>query len=978
MNDVILSSILNLFALFGSSDHTERQCSEAILRDYLTHHFGIKGLEEYLALYNELRDFYDDMEDVDTELLIASICTRLQGKITAEEQHLMLLRVMEFCAVDGQDWEHDAMFRTLARTFQVPERIYEDMVCFLGGPTESKYVKHITYEGIPNRITTLYIKPFDLLLFATHGEGQLLMNDVPIHTDTFQVWQRSGVVKSPNEPPFYYYMALELYAKAKKHKREDIVLEARDVNFRFATGGDNGTHNLNFQLHGGTFVAIMGGSGAGKSTLLSVLNGTLRPQQGSVTINGIDIHDARAKDLIGFVPQDDLLIEELTVRQNLWYTARLCFQGMADDLLCQRVDSVLADLGLTPAADLKVGSPINKYISGGQRKRLNIALELIREPAILYLDEPTSGLSSADAEMIVNLLKEQAFRGCLVIANIHQPSSDVFKLFDILWMLDRGGYPIYFGNPIEAITYFKHAAGHADAETSMCPVCGNVNPEVILNIIEEKALDDSGKVTTQRKTTPQEWHQRFRDSQEPPLDDTFRGPLPQTQQRRPSPLQQVGIFLQRTLQMKATNLQYIIITLLEAPLLATICALLTRYAPPEGYTLLDNSNLVSYYFMAVIVAIFLGMSGSAEEIIKDRALVQREQFLSLSYHSYIWSKIIFMAAVTCVQTLLFTLVGNTIMGITCLFGTWWLILWLSAFLAGLTGLWLSKNMSSVVAIYITIPLLLIPQILLCGLVVKFSDLNPRSTTGNVPLIGNVIPSRWAFEALAVTSFTDNDYEQHFFEGEREKYTTLYYERAYTYELQSQLEKIRQQTDTTPEVHLAVLRYSLPLLADICGTQPYSGDYSYESLHPYLDECASILRRRSNRATLALDAQTTALIRSHGREAITALKRDNHNLWLEQLVSSPDAKTLCRVTDGHIVPQAGFIYLDPVTHCGNAPFYSSHKYLGRLSIKTLWFNLGILALMSLIVIATLLHPTTVGNIIGRCKKLKKFKRLEVRG
>ena len=184
-------------------------------------------------------------------------------------------------------------------------------------------------------------------------------------------------------------------------------------------------------------LAIMGGSGTGKSTLLSILNGSLIPQEGSITINGHDISEPEAKQLIGFVPQDDLLIEELTVYQNLWFTAKLCFDGMTDEEIDRRVLKTLKDLGLDAAKDLKVGSPINKYISGGQRKRLNIALELIREPAVLFLDESTSGLSSADTEKVINLLKEQTYKGKLIAVNIHQPSSDVYKLFDRLWLLDR-------------------------------------------------------------------------------------------------------------------------------------------------------------------------------------------------------------------------------------------------------------------------------------------------------------------------------------------------------------------------------------------------------------------------------------------------------------------------------------------------------------------------------------------------------------
>jgi ABC-type multidrug transport system ATPase subunit len=718
----------------------------------------------------------------------------------------------------------------------------------------------------------------------------------------------------------------------------------------------------------------MGGSGTGKTTLLSLLNGTLIPQKGSITINGHSIDEPEAKNLIGYVPQDDLLIEELTVYQNLWFTAKFCFEGMADDELHNRVMKTLKDLGLDAAKDLKVGSAINKFISGGQRKRLNIALELIREPAVLFLDEPTSGLSSADTEKVILLLKELTFRGKLIVVNIHQPSSDVYKLFDRLWLLDRGGYPVFDGNPIDAITYFKEAANYADAETSACPTCGNVNPEIVLNIIDEKKLNNSGELSDERKMTPQEWHELYLNARRQEDKDAVKvSAVPPSDQRKPGVLKQFAIFLHRNIRTKITNLQYLCITLLEAPVLAVVCALLTRFAPPEGYTVMDNKNLVSYFFMAVIVATFVGMSGSAEEIIKDRALLKRESFLHLSYGSYIWSKIVYMAGVSLVQTLLFIVIGNAIMGLHGLFFTWWLVLFVTALLSNLVGLLLSQKLSSVVAIYISIPMLLIPQILLCGLVVSFSDLTPKSTTGNVPLIGDIIPSRWSYEALAVTSYTDNEYEAQFFDVDREKYESQYYNMGFLYELQSQLETMKDEKargkDVKPE-HIQVLRTNLPVLTEYCQMQPYQGDWEYASLHDYLAEAEQILSKRSNDATLKCDAMMSRLTRQIGKDAVLELKRSNVNTKLEDMVIGADQKRMLDVVDGYLVARTGLIFLTPRNNCGRAPFYSSEKIIGSWHVKTLWFNISVLLLMCLAVTLLLLNNKFTTNIINNLKRLKK--------
>ena len=953
MTDIILSSFLSLFALFGKEEKVDETRARHLLEDYLRHHFGIRKINTYLGLYSDMRGVYEMRDDLDTESIVASICDNLHGKIRATEEAMLLLRIMEFCGI--KDTKIHPIFRTMAEKFNVPEQLFNDFIDFVSNKP-SEHVLLLQPEGFDGQLKTLFLPTTGTLIFTYIGDDKVLLNDVPVLSGAYQVWLQSSVLKGKNGYPVYYSTILAEYNK-KNGKGEDnsqqVAFCGRDINFRFPNS-DNGMHNLNFTLHSGELLAIMGGSGTGKTTLLSILNGSLIPQEGHITINGHDISEQKAKDLIGFVPQDDLLIEELTVYQNLYYTAKLCFASLSEEEIDRRVMKILKDLGLDATKDLKVGSAINKYISGGQRKRLNIALELIREPAVLFLDEPTSGLSSADTEKVINLLKEQTYKGKLVVVNIHQPSSDVYKLFDRLWLLDKGGYPVYDGNPIDAITYFKSAANYADAETSACPTCGNVNPEIVLNIIDEKAINNTGETSDNRKMTPQEWHELYLKHQpafaQPDVND-----VPASDLKKPSKLSQFAIFLRRNFKTKITNIQYLCIALLEAPILAVICALLTRYAPPEGYTVMDNKNLVSYFFMAVIVATFIGMSGSAEEIIKDRALLKREKFLQLSYGSYIWSKIIFMAGVSLIQTFLFILIGNSIMGVG-LFGVWWLILFATAFLANLTGLLLSQCLSSIVSIYISIPILLIPQILLCGLVVSFSDLTPKSTTGNVPLIGDLIPSRWSYEALAVTSFTDNTYEKPFFALDKARQENQFYNLGFLYELQSQLQTMNDEKERGKEVnpmHLNVINTNLPVLTEFCGMEPYVGDSSYQSLYNYMKEAEKILAKRGNDYTMKKDGMIAAIIKEQGKDAFLDVKRNNFNIKLEEFVTGADQLRMVDIVDDYLVPRSGIIYLTPHNKLGRAPFYSSEKILGSWHVKTLWFNLGVILLMSVIAIILLL-------------------------
>lgn len=956
MNDIILSSFLNLFALMGARNGVDKQTAADLVQTYLTHYYGIRNNASYVNLHSDLRDYYDDFQDLDKDAIIDGICSKLVSQISKEEQCSMLLRLLEFCKIGGGAVSsEDEIFLKIKELFVIDDRKYATYCNYVDGmPDDDVWVQPL-WGGV---LKAMYERDINKLVFTLEGDISAQMNDVPVFNGIFQTWPQSGVLKGTgpkalNAAPMYYSTIMALFSEVDMTRCVELC--GRHIEYRFEPGGNNGMHDFSFNLEGGTLVAIMGGSGVGKTTLLSLLNGSLKPQSGTITINGHDISEPEAKALIGFVPQDDLLIEELTVYQNLWYTARLCFADLSDEEIDKRVLSVLGQLGLMAAKDLKVGSPINKFISGGQRKRVNIALELLREPAILFLDEPTSGLSSSDTEKVINLLKEQTGKGRLIIANIHQPSSDVYKLFDRLWLLDKGGYPIFDGNPIAALPYFKKAANYADANTSTCPVCGNVNPEIVLNIIDETGLDSKGNRTGNRKITPQEWHELYLDSR-PEMETVEVMDVPETDQKRPSRFKQMLIFFERNLKAKLTDIQYVAVTLLEAPLLALISAVLTHFTPSGAvYSVMENKNLPSYLFMAVIVCTFLGMSGSAEEIIKDRAILKREKFLNLSHGGYIWSKMLYMALVCMVQTFLFTITGNLIMGIHGMLGVWWLLLFVTAFLSSLIGLLLSQSLDSVVSIYISIPLLLIPQILLCGLVVHFEDLNPGSKTGNVPLIGEVIPSRWSYEALAVASFSMNDYKEMSYDLDCERFTCQYYERQFIHELKTQLEIIEDARIKGKELdgsNMARIRKGLSQLDEECGMDKYSGDFSYQSLYDYLDAAARTLSDRGNRITLDIDAKMVAIAREKGTEALKQLKRDNYNLQLENLMVGLNSDKLYKIVDDRIVPSGGFVYLRPMSRNGRAPFYSGVKVIGDRDIPTYWYNLLVLLLMCVLVSACL--------------------------
>jgi len=488
------------------------------------------------------------------------------------------------------------------------------------------------------------------------------------------------------------------------------------------------------------------------------------PTRGEVVINGVNMHKEKDKieGVIGYIPQDDLLIEELTVFQNLYYNAKLCFKDKSEEEITNLVNTTLTSLGLYERKDLKVGNTFNKLISGGQRKRLNIALELIREPSILFVDEPTSGLSSRDSENVMDLLSELTLKGKLIFVVIHQPSSDIYKMFDKMIILDTGGYMAYYGNPVESIVYFKTIDGQINSEVGECPNCGNVTPEIIFNILEAKVVDEFGQYTPNRKISPYKWEEYYYSNIKIERVEQVKDDPPKNL-NIPRWINQFKIYTIRDLLTKVSNTQYIILNLGEAPLLGFILSFIVRYiADPSSnkYILYDNENIPPYIFMSIVVALFLGLTVSAEEIFRDRKILKREKFLNLSRSSYLMSKILILTVISALQSILFVLVGNTILGIWGMYFEYWIALFSIFVFANMMGLNISATFNSAVTIYILIPLLLIPQMSLGGAMFSFDKLNRKiGSVDKVPVIAEFMASRWAYEALMVYQFKSNKFNQ---------------------------------------------------------------------------------------------------------------------------------------------------------------------------------------------------------------------------
>ncbi len=1018
MNEKILNTLMHLFAIIAPAQGNEndrRGVVEAFLRPQLNQ----EGVKAYLKIFDayyaeaqeRLKKGKEARRNSSISVRIIKICFDIGRQLTLNQKIIVLVQLLEYCRSDHKGVSNTEIefIITAAEGFNINPEDYQliqqfilsskeevpesSQVLIIDSDRVTKYERthHIVNDSFRGQVRVLNLPQADMLFIRSFGTGELLLSGQLRHEDKVYLFERGASLKFMSSKPIYYSEVIRQFLD-ESALASRVVYEANEIEYKFK-GGQVGLHRMSFAEESGRLIGIMGASGAGKSTLLSVLNGTNRPDSGEVLINGVNIHNdpEKIKGLIGFVSQDDLLIEELTVFENLFYNAKLCFGNLDDEAINHKVDDVLHSLGLYDIKDMKVGTPLNKKISGGQRKRLNISLELIREPAIMFLDEPTSGLSSLDSENILDLLNDLKLKGKLIFVVIHQPSSDIFKMFDRLIFLDTGGYMIYYGIPVRSIDYFKDRMQLPRYNDSECHACGNVNPEQIFSIVESKVLDEFGRPTMTRKVSPPEWSHYFdsRREERPPHPKAGNS-IPEITLRTPGKLKQFTVFVKRDILAKLSDAQYLIITLLEAPVLALFLAFIIRYfdesVSKPDYTLIQNSNLPVYIFMSVIVAIFMGLTVSAEEIIKDRKILKREAFLNLSWNSYLLSKIGVQFLISAIQAASFVAVGNSIFGICGMWFEYWLVLFSCWATSNMMGLLISDSFKTVVTIYILIPFLVIPQIILSGIIVKYDKLNPTiSSPVSIPVYGEIIAARWGYEALAVDQFINNRFEKQFYGYDKAISIAKFRKDIWYNEMKSILSRLesnleRDRLDESAGKDMRLIRNEIEEELAFTAAVPFDVSLitpdaiTAEAIGAARDYIERVRRYYIEVSRNAVDARDQAIMAFErtDREAFIRMKKQYTNESLEEFVRNDNEKDKIKRYRDRLYQNYDQIFYDPAHPLVKAHFYAPRKQVFGLFAGTLPVNTAVIWFMTLC-LYILLYFRVLHSILDSSEKFIRVRR-----
>ena len=542
---------------------------------------------------------------------------------------------------------------------------------------------------------------------------------------------------------------------------------------------------VSFKAMPGDLIALMGPSGAGKTTLLLALNGYMPPSGGQVRINGEDlyaIYDA-LRGSIGYVPQDDIVHPELTVWEAVRYSAKFRLPpDYSDEEIDRRVETTLAQLGLEGVKHLEIGKPEKKVLSGGQRKRVNIALELVTDPIIMFLDEPTSGLAADDTTALVQLLSDLARQtGKTIITTIHQPAKDEFEKFNLALILGVGGIPIFYGptNP-DAYRFFgsyNERIGQPNDIDNPRDMFDQLNKREGPVLDALRAQNPHATRQHARAAAAREWNAEFFNPQNPTFQTMYSGPRAVgtgskhqgVQRTRPKTKRQFRLLFSRYFKTKMRDRGGTAIMFLQAPIIGVLLALvfggqkdaipywclgaLQELSKKAGEaaggndvlanmpTTPDNSGAINFL---VVSAVWFGTSNAAREIVTERAIYLRERMVNLKLFNYVFSKFVLLSMFCVVQCFVLLAIVFFALGFNGglqAFAIEFAILVAVAMNSVAVGLLLSTLVSSAEAAMALTPIALIPQVVLGGLMV------PMTTNELLKWPMYIMPARWGFEGV---------------------------------------------------------------------------------------------------------------------------------------------------------------------------------------------------------------------------------------
>ncbi len=750
-------SILKLFAITAHSGY-KLEYHEAV-KDFLEDNLAEEYIDEYLALFKRLINEHESASSL-KKLSLNSVkliryCSEIAKEIETEERIYVFVVLNNFIGNEEKiNKEQYEFLYLVADEFGIDKTDAENIVKFSEKKYEGVAPKHLTSYKHYNQSKFWILKTNGRYLLIRSDKQELFINSQKCKLGKTYCADYNSVVRVENLRQFTYTELNNLFIS-----RDDIKSFKLDViNLSLKIKDKTILQPVNFSAQSGELVAIIGKSGSGKTSLLSSLAG-IKQASGQYYIRK---NNSNFQPESSYVNQENVFINSFTVEEHL--QDRLNFLQIPSS---EHKKKILMALENTELSEHRQKIAIDKdgkfsQLSGGQQKRLNIALSLLQNPELILMDEPASGLSSTEAYRLFALLKTLSLDNKIVICSVHQADISIFNMFDKVIILSPDGRQVFTGKPYEAAEYFRKIDNRVDKQSIYN---ADYKPGIILEIIEKHQLDTDYSNKSDELLQAAESESNYK------KDNKILQQIKSKQNIKQSLSSYLIREWKSILKTPVRTLSFLAIP----ALLAFILSFLSRYSPGEDYSYYYNPNIPALIIMILTTAFFVGIISTGHEFIDMRKYINSEIRIINKSFSYISSKIIKSLVLSILQSLIISLITVYISGFSDHFLVFFLFIWAMCFTGSVSGLLLSSILKNVSLVYLIVPLLVIPQMLFSGALIDFRHLNNSIRNDKyVPIVASFIPLRWSAEAVMIDLFKNNKYETNLFVDNVNLHEAAYY------------------------------------------------------------------------------------------------------------------------------------------------------------------------------------------------------------
>lgn len=753
-----------------------------------------------------------------------------------------------------------------------------------------------------------------------------------------------------NAPPINYNILKQLLVKGQLKNSFSLVLN--DLQYSYYNTKSLG--NINLSCSPGELVGVLGEDGAGKSTLLKLIAGINTATRGNVCLNAYEVNKFKYQlsGLIAYIPEDDLLYNELSGRENIDYAIRLSHHKISDNDRLELLNRTLNEMQISDIADIKVGSTEQKLIQPYQRRLLNIALEIIRNPQILIIDNSKQGLGRNDATKVINVLTEYSLKGKLIITSIFETNNAAFSNFDSFILLDKTGTCRFNGNKSQFELFFQQFSSNSKTTTQKQALTSESVSELLNRISYQKSISTQNTEQSIRKEHSANLKKKT---------------LPPSKNNTPRLEQQYISYTRRNFFTKIARKKELSYSIAAAPLMALFLALLLRHSPENSYTYALNENIPIYFYLSIVINVFLGLIQSAKEIITDRKNLIREERLNLSFFSYINAKISYLLIIILLQSFLYTIIGNSVLEISGMIIAHWGVYFSCGAAGIMLGLIYSSLHKSYESIQIkTIPITLLILLVLGGGIIPTKHIKNKDSV-YTPILSDLVLNRWAYEAIVVKQFTNNPSEKHYF-AINKQISLAKFGMNYTIPiLKNQLKKLNNSSEAKPNhTALAIISNTLEKLEYGSELFPFEHQLEIEQnninatiLADLTDYISYLEYYYNNNYSEQLESKR------YLQDSISTATTEN--IAIAKLVKNSGNKRSVKIYQNNIIPLKDQIYHSSDNNFGRGVMFIGQKKFNDQHLDTYSFNLSIIWVINILVYVLLI--TNIGTSLKKAIKKK---------